>query len=72
MAHRHHADAAGKIDQRVAVDIEHQCITRTLHDHVGGATHPRRDGGLTAGDEVTSAWTWNFRIQPDIGHGGFS
>ena len=72
MANRHHADPAGKIDERVAVDVEHQRVAGPLYDHVGGATHAGRDGGLTAGDEVPSARTGNFRIQPDVGHGGLS
>ena len=37
VADREHPDAAGEVDQRVAVDVEDQRAARPLDDHVGGA-----------------------------------
>ena len=66
MANREHPDAAGEIDERVAVDVEDQLAVRALHHHVGGAAQTGRSGRLAPRKEIAGARTRNFRIQPDV------
>ena len=66
MADREHPDAAGKIDERVAVDVEDQLAVRALHHHVGGAAETGRSGRLTPREQIAGARTRNLRVQPDV------
>ena len=64
-----HPDAAGKIDEGVAVHVEHEPAIGPLDDDIGCAAETGRRRGGAARDEIARAWTRNFSIQSDVTHG---
>ena len=72
MPHGQHADAAGQIDERVAVGVENQTAIRAVDDNVGGPAEAGRRGGGTAGEHVPRPRSGNFGMQPNVRHGQFA
>ena len=64
----HHADAAGEVDQRVAVDVEDERAFGAFDDDVGGAAEPGGNRRQAARDEVAGPRTGDLRVQSDVRH----
>ena len=64
-----HPDAAGEIDERVAVHVEDEPAVGALDDDVGRAAETGRRRGGASRDQIARAWTGNLSVQSDVTHG---
>jgi hypothetical protein len=66
-----HADAAGEVDQRVAVDVVDQRALGAVDDDVGRAREPARDGGPAALEQRAALRARDLGDSADRCHGGY-
>ena len=66
----HHPDAAGKIEEDVAVDISHADTVGRGGEHRRRMRDPAGHGRLASGHQRARTGTWNTRPNLDSGHGG--
>ena len=69
VAHGKHPNAAREINQRVAVDVEHQRALSPFHHHIGGASKAGWKGGRTARQQLFRFRSRNLGVQSNIRHG---
>ena len=68
VAHGEHADAAGQIDERVAVDVEHERTVGALDHHVGGSAQSGWNCGSAPRQNFLRFGAGNFGVQSNIRH----